>query len=531
VLDATLYQLDLRTLFLILAGIGATVAVAFATLSRYGAGGEAAKAWADGHGLAAAGYLLFALRGSAPPLLSEVVANLLILGGAMLILRALSLHTGRAFPDRAALAGFAAVSLLFVGFTFLWPALAARVMLVSVVGAAILGAGAGALLAPARGVPSAGHYFTAAAFAAAALALLARAGLTVAFPPADDLLGAPFFHGMAKAVLALASAAWSLGFLWLITVEGRRALEREVAARGHSERRLRAIFDASPAAIAFGTLGGGIQMANAAFADLLGRTPEELAGRHLTEFTVEADREAERQLLAELHEGRSDRYRLEKRFVTPGGEPVWVDLAVSVIRDGSGRPLHLVGVANEIGERKRIQQELEYRANFDPLTGLLNRLPFEQLLEQEQYRLDRYGSPASLVMFDVDHFKAINDRCGHQTGDAVLRELATVAKPRLRDTDTLARWGGEEFMLLLPETGATGAARAAEGLRRAVAEHAFPGEEPVTISLGLAELTPGESQNDLVRRADAALYDAKAAGRNCLRGQAPPFTPRSRAQG
>jgi len=517
VIDAISIHVDLRTLFLILAGMGALVAVAFATLNRQGAGGLAGRSWALGHGVAAAGYLLFALRGGVPDLLSVVLGNTLVLGGAVLILRALHAYAERPFPERGALAVFLAAAAGFAVLTYIRPDLSARVVLVSVAGAAFLLAGAGVLLAPRSGLRTWGHYFTAVAFAVAAAGLLVRAGLTLSRPPLHGLTGAPMFHGLSKTVLAMAVFGWSLGFMWLLNLASRRQLEREISARRHSEQRFRAIFDASASAIAFCSLSARIQMVNAAFADLLGRPAADLVGRHFNQLSHADDRGREAALLREMQTGRRQHYRMEKRYVHAAGHPVWVDLSVSVIRDAAGYPLHLVAVANEIGERKRTEEELERRANFDRLTGAVNRLPFEQLLEREQDRVDRYGSPASLIMLDIDHFKEINDRFGHPVGDRVLETMADILRGRLRETDTMARWGGEEFLLLLPETGAEDAWRVAEALRRAVAEHPFPDVGQVTISLGVAGLVREESGHDLLRRADAALYRAKAAGRNRAR--------------
>jgi diguanylate cyclase (GGDEF)-like protein/PAS domain S-box-containing protein len=512
-IDTILFHLDLRTLFLLLAGIGGLVALVFANLARRGAGGRAARCWAAGHGVAALGYLMYALRGAVPDLLSVVLGNTLILAGAILILRGLRRHLGQPFADQGALLAFFATGGLFLWLTYGQPHTSARVVLVSVVGGAVLVAAAASLLAPGRGSRNWGHWFTANAFAVAAAGLLVRGGLTLTQPPLHDLMGAPFFHGVAKAILAVAVAAWSLGFLWLITLDNRRALEREVAARTRSEAQFRAIFDASPAPIAFSSLGGRILMANAACGELLGRNPADLSGHQFLDFSHPEDLERERPLFEALRAGERSGYRLEKRFLGPGREPLWVDLSVSVIPDAQGNPLHLVGVANEIGERKRTEAELQQRANYDRLTGVLTRLPFEHLLAHEQERVDRYGSPASLLMLDIDHFKAINDTHGHELGDEVLRQLVGRVRERLRESDTLARWGGEEFLVLLPETDADGGERAAEAIRQAVAGRPLEAG-PVTVSLGVAQLLPHEPRAALIRRVDAALYGAKAAGRN-----------------
>jgi len=173
------------------------------------------------------------------------------------------------------------------------------------------------------------------------------------------------------------------------------------------------------------------------------------------------------------------------------------------------------GVLIETTERKQLEQELERQATHDRLTGLLNRQRLEELLDMEIDRSERYDGPFSLVMFDVDHFKTVNDTYGHDVGDGTLRRIAHTADQRLRATDSLARWGGEEFIALLPETPADGAVELAEELRQAVAETDFADAGGhITISLGVAEYRGDEPRKELLKRVDDCLYRAKAAGRN-----------------
>lgn len=166
-------------------------------------------------------------------------------------------------------------------------------------------------------------------------------------------------------------------------------------------------------------------------------------------------------------------------------------------------------------ERRKVEQH----SITDKLTGLLNRRRFDEALAQEILRAERYRHPLALVIFDVDHFKRYNDRHGHVRGDAVLREVGKVLERTKRATDLAFRYGGEEFCLLLPETGLAEAKELAERLRRAVEKEAFIGEHTqpgarLTISLGVAMFVPGDDPKALVVRADAALYNAKQQGRN-----------------
>lgn len=162
--------------------------------------------------------------------------------------------------------------------------------------------------------------------------------------------------------------------------------------------------------------------------------------------------------------------------------------------------------------------ELARLASHDPLTGLVNRRRFEALAEQELAAARREGWPIALVQLDIDDFKGVNDRFGHPVGDALLCELADLLSGRFRDSDVLARWGGEEFLALLPRTSLEGAGAIAEQLRRVVAAARFAGLEgvQVTVSVGVAPVDVGRSDAivEAYREADRALLTAKRAGRD-----------------
>lgn len=164
-------------------------------------------------------------------------------------------------------------------------------------------------------------------------------------------------------------------------------------------------------------------------------------------------------------------------------------------------------------ELQELATALQFRATTDPLTGLSNRLRFNEALSMEMMRAQRYGTPLSLVLYDIDHFKDINDSYGHLTGDSVLIEMSRLVASRIRATDMLARWGGEEFAVLLPNTTADMAAKFAEQLRAAIDASSFASIGKVSCSLGVAEYL-GETAESFIARADRALYRAKLAGRN-----------------
>ncbi|MCG3115883.1 MAG: GGDEF domain-containing protein [Candidatus Manganitrophus sp. SA1] len=169
--------------------------------------------------------------------------------------------------------------------------------------------------------------------------------------------------------------------------------------------------------------------------------------------------------------------------------------------------------------------ELSERAKCDALTGLFNKQTFYTCLEKILLRCKDLGEPLSVAMIDLDFFKKINDQWGHPAGDAVLKEFANLIKPTIRPTDLFARWGGEEFGLILPHTGLKEAPIAAERIRNRIANHSFlfEGQQlPVTISIGVTErIDADQTIEPLIARADKALYRAKQEGRNrtcCLSG-------------
>ncbi len=168
----------------------------------------------------------------------------------------------------------------------------------------------------------------------------------------------------------------------------------------------------------------------------------------------------------------------------------------------------------EIERRHLIEQTLREQATTDTLTGLLNRRCISDLLQDELNRAHRLSSTFSVVMFDIDHFKAVNDTYGHEAGDTVLKSVSTLVQSRLRDVDALARWGGEEFIVLLPGTAIHGALALANTCREILADSPMKEIGQVTASFGVATYTQEKSMRALIRRADDALYAAKNNGRN-----------------
>lgn len=169
-------------------------------------------------------------------------------------------------------------------------------------------------------------------------------------------------------------------------------------------------------------------------------------------------------------------------------------------------------------ELKKKRQEIEYMARHDQLTGLLNRRSFEECLNEETNRVERYENPLSLIMLDLDHFKEINDTYGHSVGDKILETFGELLRSESRNTDSVGRIGGEEFAILLPETPIEEAIESAKRIRQKLENLDFSaGNESfkVTCSIGVTEWNPDDtSSDDMLKRADEALYRAKNQGRN-----------------
>lgn len=179
------------------------------------------------------------------------------------------------------------------------------------------------------------------------------------------------------------------------------------------------------------------------------------------------------------------------------------------------------GMILALREKRRLEEQLhevnqilEKQASTDVLTGLFNRLKLGRLLDAEITRAQRYATPLAVILLDIDHFKRINDTRGHQVGDEVLRELAQRLTSSLRACDAVARWGGEEFLVMLPNSPLEAGRECAEKLRAAVADFPFAAMPQVTASFGVAQRQKGDQRETLIGRADQALYRAKDKGRN-----------------
>ena len=261
---------------------------------------------------------------------------------------------------------------------------------------------------------------------------------------------------------------------------------------------------------------------NERWAIMLGYTYEEIqqTTQQWTDFIYPDDRERAWASIKDVLEGRSLIHKIEYRMLHKEGGYRWIlDQAKVMQRDNNGNPIRMCGTHTDITERKNLELELERQAHIDYLTGINNRRHFMTLANNEHKRDKRHQHDLSLLMFDVDHFKAINDQYGHQAGDLVLQKLVIECREHLRTEDIFGRIGGEEFAVLLPETRIEAAIEIAERLRMITA-NTFQvlenGKSPhVTISVGVTSCSCIDDDIDLLlSQADKALYNAKNSGRD-----------------
>lgn len=281
----------------------------------------------------------------------------------------------------------------------------------------------------------------------------------------------------------------------------------------HLERRYRALVSATSDFVWLCAPDGALVEIDEQWLALTGFTREDALGWGWMEAMHPEDRPAYRRgRMRALARGRT--FEREYRLRCADGHLRWFVNQMVPVTDGRGRLVEWVSAGREITRYKRRESDLVSRASRDYLTGLPNRRHFDQALEQRVRYAARHGESLGLVLFDVDRFKAVNDAHGHEAGDAVLKALARHAASRIRSGDLLARWGGEEFVILLPGCALEDACRVAEQVRSRVAAENFPGPGRVTVSAGVAEYQPPETAHSLLTRADEALYRAKSAGRN-----------------
>lgn len=300
----------------------------------------------------------------------------------------------------------------------------------------------------------------------------------------------------------------------------RDELERLVQLRSgelaEREEVLRSITNAAQDAVMMIDQAGLVTYWNPAAERMFGFAETEAIGRNLHDLIV-PERYIERAHAGFPHFARSGEGPAIGRTTTlqaqhRNGQEFPVEISLSAIKLRG--QWNAVGIVRDATERVKTEERLKQLATTDTLTGICNRRHFDEELEHEINRAARHSSPLSLILFDVDHFKRVNDTFGHQTGDQVLAQLAGAVGGSIRTTDLFARWGGEEFIVLMPGSDLNAAHLLAEKLRMALEKQPFSDVGQVTCSFGVAEYAPGDDMDALMKKADRCLYQAKASGRN-----------------
>ena len=304
-------------------------------------------------------------------------------------------------------------------------------------------------------------------------------------------------------------------------VSSRQELQTEIEVRRSSEealtvseKRFRSLFEESKDAIVTTDHKGNILMVNPAGRELLGLAEESVQLKKIQDLYVE--RTMAKKFAANI---------LEHGFIRDFGVQLYgkggriIDCLMTVTSkiSDSGVIAGFEGIIRDVTPYKKFEEELRRLATTDALTNANNRRSFIELAQKEIKRAKRYGHPLSVVMIDIDHFKKVNDSCGHSAGDRVLVELSKICMNTLRESDVFGRYGGEEFAMILVESNMEAAVVTAERIREAIASHKVVEGKMViniSVSLGVAELLPDDDLDSMLKRADIALYQAKENGRN-----------------
>lgn len=283
------------------------------------------------------------------------------------------------------------------------------------------------------------------------------------------------------------------------------------------EQQFRTVFERSPLGISIVGLDGRFIQVNEALLDMTGYVASELVGELADLLLHEDDKErVQREVITSLFKDNGEHVTLEQRLVRKDGRERWVLSDSSVVRDGEATPLYLVTMSTDITDRKMFEERLAHEASHDPLTGLPNRSMLYELMQQSLARTQRRDTTLAVMFVDLDRFKQVNDEMGHAAGDELLDQVASRLRSSLRLGDVVARFGGDEFVVLCEDIGGDAGAEIVANRICAAMANDFTladGVAHIGASIGVALSDGSEDTDALLRAADGALYDAKDAGR------------------
>ncbi len=287
-------------------------------------------------------------------------------------------------------------------------------------------------------------------------------------------------------------------------------------------------------------LNGKYILVNSVWANLFGYTIEEAYHLTIDDVTPFKNIKKTRENLRKLVSGEMKPFRLERQYIRKNGSTFWAAISVAPFLTEDGKIdsiiAFIVNIDDKIKEEKELKiafkklqehnkqisksnQELEFLARIDPLTELFNRRGIQDEIDKETYRSNRNKTPLLFAMGDLDNFKKINDKFGHDAGDFVLKEVANTIHNVIRETDSAGRWGGEEFLIILLETDAEIGNYILNRIRKRIEDKIFKFNEnviDVTITFGLAEYDSTKDYSECIKRADTALYKGKKGSKNCV---------------
>ncbi len=294
--------------------------------------------------------------------------------------------------------------------------------------------------------------------------------------------------------------------------KSEKALKKDIYERKIAEESLlkyKVLFDNIPDLAYIYDNKGNITYLNKAFKHLSGYSPEEFMGRSFAPLFDDLNLKKAEYHYQETLNGKNQKFEL--KFKKTG---VLCEYHNFPVYDEFKKVIGVAGISRDIAERKSIEEEFKKLATTDRLTQTFNRIKFESLLTTEMERATRYNEDLSMIMLDIDHFKDINDTHGHLYGDYVLKTMAKIVRQQMRKINHLVRWGGEEFLVIAPETDLTGAEILAERIREEIYSHSYENGVKITASLGVAQYKDGDSEDEFIHNVDQALYRAKRNGRN-----------------